>query len=310
MTRFNTVGAVALVGLLAGCGNHNGTPFEVLGAAPYDPIGDLSAASKDGANGLTFDNVFGYKDLPDARQKLLNLAKLYADHRDNMINGTYLFDVPLVGLAATLAVSGFNHFNPGTTLGLGVASAGVLGVRTYVSPSTRAAAYSAAEGALACLANVAVALEVAPFNATVSGSPGGQLVRDRLLNELLVTAKSSDIPSADQATVQKAISDLSSATWSFNSAPFTLSAAALNIVSNTTKRAQTGTQNINDLLKGIQSSAPATSPPASGKANAGASPTKFNPTLAAAQVAQANNLVQGVTPILGQIPTCTAQAGN
>jgi hypothetical protein len=203
------------IATLCGCANSGAptpNPFEVFDPAAFDPI-EKSAPDY---------NLFSYRDLGDARTKLYELARSYAIHRDNVRQGTLILDAPLVGLAITGVVAAANHFASTTTLGMLAGSGGLLGVRAYLDPTTKAKAYQNAESGLQCLAITATDLD------RVNQSDAALL-----LDALNGARHSPPLPPQSQAdAAAKAAVDLSTALSTLTTSSVTqqLSSAAQTIV--------------------------------------------------------------------------------
>lgn len=242
MKRVNLVLCVSLLAL-SGCSS----PFEALLPTAYDPVSPHWSDIR--ASDLNFANYSA------ATSELFALSQDYARHHDYASWGTMIFDVPLVGLAATVAVASANHFATTTVLGMGVASAGMLGARAYTGPTVKAQAYAGAERGFLCLAQTSEQLGGVPEPETQDW-----------INQLNAYAQDPSNASTKEA-ITKIAQDLQTAYIALINGPTTLSVNTLSIIQNTTKRAETGTQDITSLLSGIKA------PPSSGSTKpSGATP--------------------------------------
>lgn len=299
--------AVLLVvcALLAACVNAEGPtgkgwgPLEVLDPAAYDPI----------EAGVSFD----YPNLSIARTQLSSLAKNYAVHRDRAMEGTLIFDVPILGLAVTGAVGAANHFATTTTLGMLTASGGVLASRSYLGPSTKWAAYQGAENGLSCLSQVATSLY-----AFDSG-------QNRQNAFLLLTALDDARGAPPAGTASSVLDNAAKASVDLNTAlngsndPIVatqISAAAQAVVQNATKRALTGLQDINALVQAVQKiSTPPAAPPASSnrRISAHIESAVVNPYsgLSIMELTDdANKVATLLNSYLNQIQTCVSSSSS
>lgn len=236
---------------LPGCsGSPTGSPLEVFDPAPYS-----GAVKSD--SGTHSPPSFVFSNLQDAHDTMRELASNYEAHRDNLVRDEYIFDIPLVGLAAELAVATANHVASTTVLGMTTASVGVLGARSYLSPATRASAYGGAALALACGADVADQL------LTIESRSDYTLIQKQLF-DAISTASTPPYTGDEIAAAHKAMNDLSAAFAILQDAPEKLSGFASSVVRGATLKATTGVQDTGALLSQLQALAPATG----GKASA------------------------------------------
>ncbi len=234
--------------LLTGCAA--GKPWGVIDPAPFDPTESQQS--------------YDYTNLADAKEQMTALAAQYAEQRNYMLRGTLLFDVPLLGLAATLAVAAGNHFASTTIAGMSVASVGTLGARTYLGPTGRASAYGAAAMALQCGAAGATRLERIRINEAPTNAYGALVDRLKAAQEAFPATQRAG--TAEQATTagaaisdgQKASKDLAGAIASIDGATGRLGFLASSIVRNTTKKVTTGVQDVGALINQLQSLTPST----------------------------------------------------
>ena len=235
--------------MLAGCVNSGGV-LSVFDPAPYDPTNAPDtrtdvACLADGSK-CPAQDYYSFTDLLDARKKMSVLAARYADHRDTMMRGAELLDIPPVGLLATLVVATGNHFASTTILGLSVASVGTVGVKTYIGPSAKAAAYGGASSALQCGA---------------AGADRLLYIQDHERPDLAYEALAIKIAAAPQGTsttdAATASKNLAAAIATLNGATERLGFLTSSIVRNTTKRVTTGVQDVSALLSQLQALAPA-----------------------------------------------------
>jgi hypothetical protein len=262
--------------ILAGCSS----PFEALVPTAYDPV------NPNWSNNTIADFVFS--DYKSATTTLFSLSQGYAKHHDYVAWGTLIFDIPLLGFAATLAVASANHFATTTVLGMGVASAGVLGTRTYMGPATKAQAYAGAQRGFLCLAQISE--QLGNVNQTET-----QSWIDQLNNYATLPANAST-----KDTITKVAQDLQTAYIALINGPNTLSVNTIAIIQNTTKRAETGTQDITSLISGIKavpSSGPSTTKPPGAPAFFAATNLSLSElmSLATARTNAINNAISAIT---------------
>jgi hypothetical protein len=270
---------------LSGCSS----PFEALVPTAYDPVNPhWSNLHVSDLNFTSYDT---------ATSKLSTLVEEYAEHHDYASWGTMIFDIPLVGLAATVAVASANHFATTTVLGIGIASAGTLGARAYMGPTVKAQAYAGAERGLLCLAQTSVQL----------GGVSQPETQD-WINQLNAAAQDPSNASSKDS-IAKTAQDLQTAYVALINGPNTLSVNTLAIVQNTTKRAETGIQDITSLLSGIKA------PASSGSTKPGGATPAAAPT--AGQKLSLSELMSLVTArnafinsAISAITTCVASSAS
>jgi len=251
---------------LTGCGT-------VFDPSPYRPTIDnivLNANPKvdDQRDSYTSASVLQFSDLSDSVDKLQALSDGYADERDAMMRQQLLFDLPMMGLAGAAIASGIYGGSKDLILGLGLGSAATAGGRAYFGPQGKIAAYNEAASSLGCASHFARGI------ASSLNLGEGKQALDELegpLNQaekaLIFVANMKPSTRADLLAARdrgrNAYSNLYAALGLLSNAAAQLEAFAYTVVSSTTNKVVTGTQNLDAALALIR--ATPTQLPPSGK---------------------------------------------
>jgi hypothetical protein len=262
---------VSLVPILTACGT-------VLDPAPFRPAALVSQQK-----GLP-----AFPRLDEAASGLMALSDQYAEQTDTIARQRIGFDALMIGLPIATGANAAFHGTKDVTTGLGLGTAAVGGINAYFSPQLKVTAYNAASTSLSCASSFASELSVlATDNQTwipqgLSGNPaeGGQfreLTRDIQYADTAVMFGTVNVENvgnvavtitSDQKTslvnlsntAKKTYADLMSSFQSVDATPSTLDTFASMVITTTSSKIITGSQNVTAALQIIQGNG--TAPPA------------------------------------------------